>query len=188
MIFNGGYMKTTKIITAIFLLIISVGLTSCAYKFPQTASKNEGILIIPHKATNQMASQDFAYYYYLEYTPETIVKIKMVPDTTKDFFIIPNFPVGKYMGKQLVSIGASDSRVRAHDARVVRPLYGYLPFEIKPGEVTIFNYSFDVVKKGEVSFSSQYWKINPLNKDSKTNIVQKLKKLKNVELWTLPQL
>ncbi|MCP4670797.1 MAG: hypothetical protein GY857_05775 [Desulfobacula sp.] len=180
-------MKITRIVTTVFLLTTLIGLTACVHNFPQQTSVNEGVLIIPHKADNQTEATEFGYYYYLEYTPETSVKIKIMPNTSKDFFMIPNFPAGKYRATHVVTVGIRDRRVNAYESRKIKRIRT-IPFEIKPGEVTILDNSFDVSKEGSASQWTQYRDIGPLFKEAKDKIIQKLSKFKNSQLWILPPL
>lgn len=169
----------------LFALII----TGCSsQKFPIPTSEERGILVIPHQASNKSTSHEFGYAYILSTRPENPVEIKITPTTSKDFFIIENFPVGKYMIKGVTSVGATSGSVRPSTFKAERSIFGDY-FEIKANQVTLLRSSFNVSKE---PISHDEWRIRwdfkPLDQDTKKEIVEKLGKLKNAERWTLPRL
>lgn len=171
------------------LILFSLTITACSQKLPVPKSKEEGILVIPHKAIDEYSNgnEGFGYSFILRTYPESPVEIKLVPSTSKDYFIIENFPVGKYWIKGLATRGVMSSSAFPTTWEDEESVFGG-SFEIKPNRITLLKNSFNVKREvvGVERLLTSY-DIKPVPLEQKKKIIEQLGKLENAELWTLPE-
>lgn len=174
-----------KLSRALVLFLCGFLLFSCSQKFPVPKTDNEGILVIPHKATKN-TDWDFGYNYIFKAVGDGLNEtIKVYPNISRDFFITKTLPPGKYQMIGISSIGVRSKSVRASKLKTFRKFLGPY-FEIKPKQITILDQIFIVTqKKRFVSSASQSWKFEFVNNEMITGIVKELKTLKNSELWKI---
>ena len=178
-------MRQNKALIFTLIILFVVTLISCSQKFPKPVSKEVGMLVIAHKATNE-TKNDFGYKYVLKHLPETSAEIKIMPNTTSQFIMIENFPVGTYWISGITTIGVHSGldipSMFKHEGSINGD-----SFEIKPNHVTLLNSRFVVLKKHTTpSRWIQNREFEKLDEKSKIEIINDLKKLENSELWIFP--
>jgi len=175
-------MRQNRALVVTVIIFCIVTLISCSQKFPKPISKESGMLVIAHKATNE-SKHKFAFKYILNYLPETSAEIKIMPSITSEFILIDNFPVGEYWISGVTSIGVHSGNVTPMSLRNKRTINGD-SFEIKPNHVTLLNSRFVVLTKMITdNRSRQTCNFEMLDDKSKKEMVNDLKKLENSELW-----
>ena len=162
--------------------MFAAGIISCAQKLPVPNSNEEGMLVIAVE-TSYNIEEEFGYNYIIVYSPETPVKIKILPNTGKKFYVFSSIPVGSYRVRAVTAIGLRDQYMRANMIKKERPLWGD-SFIIKPNQVTLLKSKF-VISVEDVADGrwTQKYKFQDLDDQSKIDITNQLKKLKNSQHW-----
>jgi len=176
-------MKPNKAPYGVMIILCVFTLFSCSQKFPKPISKEEGVLVIAHNATNE-TQFNFGFKYELNYLPEASVQIKIKPNTTSDFIIIDHFPVGEYWISGVTTLPDHSGGTIPLSQRNKKTINGD-SFDIKPGQVTLLDSQFIVVNARRTdSGTVQSWKLKKLDDNYRNALVNNLKKLENSQLWS----
>ncbi|NNK96376.1 MAG: sel1 repeat family protein [Desulfobacterales bacterium] len=172
-------------------ILIAFFISSCSQKLPVPTSDDTGVLIIPTKIQNRTA-YSYIYYYSLLYSPELQLKIDIFPKGNEKFFILDNFPSGKYQinGLEIISIPQHKVTTSTSSTTVKAP--NPIDFEIKPKQVTMLDFIFWVEQKYVDSASVEQFYQNfgttQIDATQRDKLYEELRGLPNAELWDLTQL
>ncbi len=176
-------MKPNKAPYVVMIILCVFTLFSCSQKFPKPISKEEGVLVIAHKATNE-TQFDFGFKYELKYLPEASVKIKIKPSIKSDFIMVDHFPVGEYWITGVTTLPDHSGTTIPMSLRNEKTINGD-SFEIKPKHITLLNSKFVVINSMRTdSGTVQSWKLEKLDDKSRNELVNNLKILENSKLWS----
>jgi len=187
------FYKFAKVLVILFLCIAYSTLFLCIshaigprYKLPSTLNGN-GILIVPQKATAEHTELpfDFGYHYVLSCKPKPGFEIKIIPNPSKNFHIIDNFPPGKYTidGYNIEPAGGWLT-YSYKQFRTIPPF----SFNIEPNKITMLSRIVVITMKAKPGGGGrEYSRIKYLTEPEKQNVLTSLEKAKNYKLWGMAQ-
>lgn len=159
--------------------------TACSTKSPNLKNLDNGVVAIPVRATNT-SRLDFGRYYKLYPHSDPNLIIQIHPQEGDYFIFSKEMPAGKYNFNRIkIILHGQVARSKKHLS--IQALKGGIPFEIKPGSLTIAGEKL-YIKQYDYSGDPSYgrgvdmdWRFETITDTEMQLLIEKIKKVDGVE-------
>ena len=160
------------------LFILAIFMSSCVGGLPAPESGDDTLLIVITGKNLQGGVNDIFSYYEIK-TDKTDNRIVITPK--KKYCMVPNLPSGDYINLTILERFYTSHSVDTPNTGQPTPVR--IPFQMKPGYITIFPLKFVYNIKIVSSGYTYYWDVKPVTEQEIIEALTELSEKEGFSEW-----
>lgn len=163
------------------VLFVVLSLTGCAQKFPPNTAGNNGLIVIPIKASSDRGSK-FFYYYELHSDKPNSTVITIRPSPGLDFVFSDPIPPGNYWFSSFSMIANQSPSTMTSVNKQTSPIS--IPVKVEAGKANLLSHIFEVsVDEVDYRSFSSHQQFRDMDDEEEQRYLEKLKALDEKHEW-----